>query len=267
MIIQFWRPAVLTAVAVYAAGLTGCGGLPLQWDVFQPSDISTKWANSADHGGVCPGLQSSGTGSALLPPDPGTFLIGFDYSYDPGAQPFPCWHYVDNVYRGAVRFDLTQIPDKFLIARVRLDMQNSDQGSAGVPIDGYITGMFEAGPSWWNGLTGASSTMANGVTTWEIPVTGFAPEGLPIIVPFPATTTGSFPKSGPQVMQEGLTPGHGQSLLIDVTDLAKQWKAKANFGGLAFVGTNETLPGKGVDQQHWVKFKATLEIYHNPNVP
>jgi hypothetical protein len=73
------------------------------------SDVSV-WFHWEQDGtnplGTC-GVNVVGVG--LPPISAGSTLVGFSNYYDPGTNPFPCRLSSDEVYRGAVRFDLSAI--------------------------------------------------------------------------------------------------------------------------------------------------------------
>jgi hypothetical protein len=45
----------------------------------------------------------------------GEVLVGYWNYYDPGTNPFPCWHKDDVSYRGAVQFNLLSVPTARLL--------------------------------------------------------------------------------------------------------------------------------------------------------
>ncbi len=116
-----WRNALRLAVlAVLVA--PGCDlktkSIPLQVaQMMTLLDVDSDWGGS----GCGPGGQPFGT--APSPPPAGHLRIGYVRNNEPGTDPFPCWHWENYVYRGAVRFDLSPIPQTAGVAGATLSYQ------------------------------------------------------------------------------------------------------------------------------------------------
>jgi hypothetical protein len=137
---------------------SGGKGASIESMTLQPSNTYTSYHYyEADNDGppYC-GLHTNGTGPEQT--SPGEILAGYFRYWDPGTQPFPCWEQLDQVYRGAVKFDFTPWfhdliePSKFLItAKLRFDVSFEDAST------GWPTGcpspvdILQAGTDWTSG--------------------------------------------------------------------------------------------------------------------
>jgi hypothetical protein len=97
-----------------------------------PSKVETKAKGDDDNNttascGVIPTPFTCGIdhlhGTACLPkgsidPAKEPVGVGFGHYYDPGTQPCPCWQWVNCVYRGFVKFDLSQLQNKGVASAV-----------------------------------------------------------------------------------------------------------------------------------------------------
>lgn len=97
-----------------------CDGTPIETMTLQPEVFRTWVLKEQDkaefscwplfcfhsHGTACPSTVNPAT----------QIEVGYNYHYDNGTLPCNCWWYVDCVYRGEVRFDLSALQGKNIVA-------------------------------------------------------------------------------------------------------------------------------------------------------
>ncbi|SFR41511.1 hypothetical protein SAMN04488005_1656 [Yoonia tamlensis] len=79
--------------------------------------------------GVCPFLQRTGTGSALMHDwrdtggrDRGDVRVGFESTLIPGQDPIPCNTWIHHAYQGKAFFDLAAIPEGSIVETAQLSL-------------------------------------------------------------------------------------------------------------------------------------------------
>ncbi len=101
---------ILLAVMLHV----GCKPKKLETVKLTPIEFITKQDGADDDAGppCCQGLQGWGLSCATkaLNPDPVSIWAGYHNYYEKGTQPCACWHWHDCVWRGYVRFDLSNLP-------------------------------------------------------------------------------------------------------------------------------------------------------------
>lgn len=111
--------------------LMSCNGGLYKMTLY-PSKVETKAKGGNDNNdtascGPIPTPVTCGIehlhGTACLPkgsvdPAKEPVGVGFGHYYDPGTQPCPCWQWVNCVYRGFVKFDLSQLKNKGIASAV-----------------------------------------------------------------------------------------------------------------------------------------------------
>jgi hypothetical protein len=156
------RDFIRLPVAVLLMTLTGCPPTPISLNcvLLSPTDLSdgAQWDHSWTWECNVPGpLPTYGT--APETPPAGQILAGWQDAFYPGAQPLPCNNAYQYVYRGHVRFDLSQF-DAIADATLQYgayQSENQNNGPAQNPPQGYATvlGMSTGqaqgnnGPYWW----------------------------------------------------------------------------------------------------------------------
>lgn len=105
------------------------------------------------------GLSSRGTGG--FPPGEGEVIVGYDHFFDAGTKPAPCQERIDHVYRGTVRFDLSEIISKapkfhVYVSSARLNFRKKDgemKGSDGENLrgGGCADALLVASADWTKG--------------------------------------------------------------------------------------------------------------------
>lgn len=119
------RPAILARAWVVLAPLI-LGGCPpantLKTLDLAPVNLATGTSGVAGANGWCtsPGSVPPTTFS----PGRGQAIVGFDDYFQPGAQPFPCNHLRDDIFRAGVQFDLLKFK-QVGVATLSFDTVNS----------------------------------------------------------------------------------------------------------------------------------------------
>ncbi|MGB9364405.1 MAG: hypothetical protein WCE79_00185 [Xanthobacteraceae bacterium] len=209
----------------------------------KPNILITTWrTNSAFNDALyCSHVFVNSIGK----PGKGEITIGFDYTYDAGTQPFPCWEYSSDAFRGTVLFKVAALPENFKSAR--LIMKANHVGKKHSSRVHLITGMFHSSTNV-DDVPNAFMTVIDGdqTTTGTQENIGFNPPGGGLIFSFPDSHVKFEKKS------RGYT--------IDVTALVRQWaNSNKTFQGFTFVGPDESLaPEK--DTRFFARYKVTLVI-------
>ena len=116
---------------IFMVLIISCNG-PLYKMTLYPSQVETKakgdtdWNESVSCGPIPTPVTcdiDDLKGAACLPegsvdPAKEPVGVGYDHYYDPGTQPCPCWQWVNCVYRGFVRFDMSQLQKKGVASAV-----------------------------------------------------------------------------------------------------------------------------------------------------
>lgn len=222
------HPAVLARAAVVLAPLV-LGGCPpgptLRTLDLTPVNLSTGTSGAAGAEGWC--VSAGSVPPTTFSPGRGQVIVGFDDYFQPGAQPFPCNHLRDDVFRAGVQFDLSQFK-KVGIATLSFD-------------------------------TVASVSRANGETVGTSPPTSFATTlGVgtqPFSAAFPDTNEVSLP-AGPTV-----SVGVGSQVSAWVTNPA------SNFGFVIWGPrgpVNLSNPPEDNDAQVSTYQNFHLSVVYNP---
>lgn len=114
----FFGPRMRPVHGLIVLGLlSACGTIEIRSPPRAAIEIATRVVFSEHKsakvwcGGV---IERGGLRSHVRPPAAGEMTVGFENSYDPGTEPFPCDYRFSRAYQGAVRFDLEDIRGKFI---------------------------------------------------------------------------------------------------------------------------------------------------------
>ena len=154
------RRFILGSAVVLLITLTGCPPTPiaLKTVVLSPSPgVVFSYREHDSNSGPCFNVPTYGTGPEVVPP--GQIAVGWEDTFVPGAQPFPCNYQQQMLYRGHVQFDLRRF-DSIADATLTYAAFQSENHTAGPPENppqGYATvlGMatgqadYGNGPMWW----------------------------------------------------------------------------------------------------------------------
>lgn len=114
----FFGPRMRPVHALIVLGLlSACGTIEIRSPPRAAIEMATRVVFS-EHDSAkvwCFGVvERGGRGSSVQPPVSGEMTVGFENSYDPGTEPFPCDFRYSRAYQGAFRFDLEDIRGKFV---------------------------------------------------------------------------------------------------------------------------------------------------------
>ena len=221
-------------LAALAATLSGCGATLKTIDL-QPQQVLAGAAEGKGAEGACqdPGNPPPTT----FFPGPGEVTGGFDDFYKPGAPPFPCNVFRDDVFRGGVKFDLTTF-NSIINAELLFD-------------------------------TDKSAIRFNGQTAFQQPPSSWATEVGMATLPF------SQDHFLPQDNELGLVQAPG-AVDANVSFQVRQWLNGSHANnGFVIWGPND-LPTKGIHptdnnaEVSWYsnfRLRVTYDPSKNPNAP
>lgn len=128
------RWATLTALVLFCLALPGCKGCTpntVKTIELTPVELATGSSGTAGSLGWC--LSAGNVPMSPFSPGAGQVMVGFDNFFRAGSGPFPCDDLRAVVFRGVVRFDLSQF-DSVGNSTLLFDAQNSIQRSGGETI-------------------------------------------------------------------------------------------------------------------------------------
>src|SRR5271166_550254 len=148
--------------AMICLSLAGCGQPTLKTVILQPSNLDPGYQTAFSQSWECstplPGQGGYLNGLGPETDNPGEIPSGFDDIYNQGAQPLPCNEQEQILYRGHVRFDLSQFDDpvsatlNFGISRSTLNLQQQNPPECIATVLGMSTGTRDdgRGPYYWD---------------------------------------------------------------------------------------------------------------------
>jgi hypothetical protein len=151
--------------------LAGCGNpVVLKTVVLHPASITSSYQTALSRSWECsvplPGQDGFLNGLGPEPSNPGEAPSGYDDIYNHGADPFPCIEKEQILYRGHIKFDLSQFDDpasanlNFGVSRSTLNLQQQNPPQCIATILGMSTGTRDdgQGPYFWDFTNPASLT-------------------------------------------------------------------------------------------------------------
>lgn len=114
------KPFSIFLVLVITLIISGCGK-KLITTTLSPSQVYQGENGDDDNkdAAYCIGLNQKGTcakNSVQSVPQGQPVKVGFQNFYDPGTDPFPCWAWVDCIWRAFFKFDFNTLPSKDIVA-------------------------------------------------------------------------------------------------------------------------------------------------------
>lgn len=186
---------------------------------FTPTNVVTRFQYEESYNGaIYCGLNVRGIGGDSLSPPPGGVGVGYQNSWDPGSDPFPCFYKYDTFDRGGVQFD---------------------QGAlkAYVQAHGMLTATLKFR------MTGGQFSCLARLDQATQDMTGWAPDAGGAI---PSDGAGMEIPVGPlnSIDQWPFKESADGRFAIDVSTMVRPWVAYADSVGYGFVlvGSDEKLP-------------------------
>jgi hypothetical protein len=228
------RPLSYGTLVVSAVVLCGCGATLKTLDL-QPEQVFPGAAEGKGAQGACTGPGNPPPITFF--PAAGEVTGGFDDFFKPGAPPFPCDVFRDDVFRGGVKFDVSKFNS---IVNVEL--------------------LFD---------TDKSAIRFNGQTAFQQPPTSWATEiGLATL---PFSQDGTLPQDN----EAGLVQAPG-GVDVNVSSQVRQWLngTHANNGFVIWgpndIPTKNDHPTDNNAEVSWYsnfRLRVTYDPSKNPNAP
>jgi LysM repeat protein len=93
-------------------------------DIYNQNAFNQGQSNAA-YCGVTQKFFGTINTTPIVPSSDGSVVASYNYSWNPGADPFPCWWYSNNYDRGIVGFNMNAVPNKVYTAVLTFNAENN----------------------------------------------------------------------------------------------------------------------------------------------